>query len=65
MADSSAHSEFTARREAVSQHAASNKLIHADGTQIVVSRWVVLVASLAAEICGGAMYAFGVYSEQL
>ena len=30
-----------------------------------MSRWLVLVASLLLEICGGAMYAFGVYSEQL
>ena len=34
-------------------------------TQRNVSRWLVLVASLLLEICGGAMYAFGVYSEQL
>ena len=31
----------------------------------VVSRWLVVVASLFAEICGGAMYAFPVYSESL
>jgi fucose permease len=32
---------------------------------MVTSRWVVLSASLLAEIVGGAMYAFPVYSEQL
>ena len=33
--------------------------------ELVASRWVVLSASLLAEVCGGAMYAFPVYSEQL
>jgi MFS family permease len=57
--------EFASRREAVASHGRAQVLVPADGTSRVVSRWIVLVASLAAEICGGAMYAFGVYSEQL
>ena len=57
--------EFASRREAVVAYGRSQALMPVDGTRWEVSRWVVLVASLAAEICGGAMYAFGVYSEQL
>jgi MFS family permease len=60
-----ADAEFASRRAAVEAHARSQALMPADGTKREVSRWVVLIASLAAEICGGAMYAFGVYSEQL
>ena len=63
---STADAEFASRaREAVVADSRSPHLTVVDGTRWEVSRWVVLVASLAAEICGGAMYAFGVYSEQL
>lgn len=41
-----------------------NPGISPDGP-LVASRWAVIAASLCLQICGGAMYAFPVYSEQL